>query len=125
MDKGTEVCSFTGIAKEMDFHLGYWSTRLNLVHYLLYILYTAGDCKIIVKAFPGLLQDGCILDASAVLYTSVKAARASVAKLHKREIGGGTVWARQLGGEVRCSSYVPKKYLLRIGVVLLFYINKM
>ncbi|XP_019453432.1 PREDICTED: RNA-binding protein 28-like isoform X2 [Lupinus angustifolius] len=47
----------------------------------------------------GLLQDGCVLEASAVLYTSVKLARAAVASLHKKEIGGGTVWARQLGGE--------------------------
>jgi nucleolar protein 4 len=54
--------------------------------------------------FPGLLQEGCSFNASAVLYTSVKSARASVATLHKKEIGGGTVWARQLGGEVKCLS---------------------
>ncbi|KAF1885473.1 hypothetical protein Lal_00029362 [Lupinus albus] len=52
-----------------------------------------------IGIFPGLLQDGCVLEASAVLYTSVKLARAAVASLHKKEIGGGTVWARQLGGE--------------------------
>lgn len=50
---------------------------------------------------PGLAQEGCKLLASAVVYTSVRAARASVAMLHQKEIKGGKIWARQLGGEVR------------------------
>ncbi|XP_065847373.1 uncharacterized protein [Euphorbia lathyris] len=47
----------------------------------------------------GLAQDGCKLNASAVLYTSVKEARFAVRVLHQKEISGEIVWARQLGGE--------------------------
>ncbi|KAF9619353.1 hypothetical protein IFM89_006540 [Coptis chinensis] len=47
----------------------------------------------------GLAQDGCRMEALAVLYESVRAARASVGVLHQQKVKGGLVWARQLGGE--------------------------
>ncbi|CAN1234828.1 RNA-binding protein 28 [Linum perenne] len=47
----------------------------------------------------GLAQDGCRSKASAILFTSVKEARTCVRQLHQRQLKGGTVWARQLGGE--------------------------
>ncbi|KZV26202.1 RNA-binding protein 28 [Dorcoceras hygrometricum] len=47
----------------------------------------------------GLSQEGCRRNASSVLFTSVKSACACVAALHQKEIHGGSVWARQLGGE--------------------------
>lgn len=50
------------------------------------------------------------MDASAVLYSSIKEAHASVAMLHQKAIKGGIVWARQLGGEVK---YIGKAYIFR------------
>ncbi|XP_041016192.1 uncharacterized protein LOC121258715 [Juglans microcarpa x Juglans regia] len=39
----------------------------------------------------GLVQDGCKMDASAILYTSVKSAHASVAMMHRKQIKRGIV----------------------------------
>ncbi|GAB2247632.1 hypothetical protein Droror1_Dr00007514 [Drosera rotundifolia] len=47
----------------------------------------------------GLAQEGCKVEAAAVLYASVRSARAAVAKLHDQKIEGAFLWARQLGGE--------------------------
>ncbi|KAK9672800.1 hypothetical protein RND81_12G125600 [Saponaria officinalis] len=47
----------------------------------------------------GLQQDGCRMEAASVLYASIRSACASVAALHQKEVNGGSVWARQLGGE--------------------------
>ena len=41
------------------------------------------------------------MDASTVLYSSVKEAHASVAMLHQKEIRGGIIWPSQLGGEIK------------------------
>ena len=49
----------------------------------------------------------------------MKSARASVVSLHQKEIGGGTVWARQLGGEVKYA--YPLTVLLENFYTLMIY----
>ncbi|KAH7426863.1 hypothetical protein KP509_10G020200 [Ceratopteris richardii] len=44
-------------------------------------------------------KDGCKMGAAAITFTSVSAASKVVADLHRRPVGDGIVWARQLGGE--------------------------
>ncbi|XP_047325744.1 RNA-binding protein 28 isoform X2 [Impatiens glandulifera] len=47
----------------------------------------------------GLARDGCRMNASSVVYKSIKSAQACVLNLHQKKINGALVWARQLGGE--------------------------
>eukprot|EP00271_Cylindrocystis_brebissonii_P008005 TRINITY_DN22008_c0_g1_i1.p1 TRINITY_DN22008_c0_g1~~TRINITY_DN22008_c0_g1_i1.p1 ORF type:complete len:961 (-),score=277.25 TRINITY_DN22008_c0_g1_i1:346-3228(-) len=47
----------------------------------------------------GLARDGCTADALQLVFPSVQKALQAVASLHGQQLPGGTLWARQLGGE--------------------------
>ena len=85
----------------MGFQLGSHQRNWNHFTYKFNSFNLNGKRPTKCDIFPGLSQDGCKINASAVLYSSVKEAHASVAMLHQKEIKGGIVWARQLGGEVK------------------------